>query len=158
MIFDIRYNCKDISCVQNTSIFEAVFPFISRNYIARKQNEGSVYQYVSIWPVINYQMLAIKQKQDWDAVKDHMEQFENSNKDYKMNSVEIDKEATFKTAVTNLYFYRELMMPFNTKLWQNYTINQKAKLTNIKGHITLVPIHWTQEENDFLGYHNRLLT
>ena len=33
-----------------------------------------------------------------------------------------------------------------------------AGLNNIKGFITLLPIHWTEGENSKMPYHNALLT
>ncbi len=51
-------------------------------------------------------------------------------------------------------------MPFDTEFWNEAQHNENAVagLSNIKGFITLLPIHWTQNENNKIPYHNALLT
>ena len=51
-------------------------------------------------------------------------------------------------------------MPFDARFWEapQHTASGIAGLNNIKGFITLLPIHWTEGENNKIPYHNALLT
>lgn len=50
-------------------------------------------------------------------------------------------------------------MPFSEKFW---TSNRAAlhgdNLKNIKGYFTMLPVHWTEEENNLIPYNMRLIT
>lgn len=140
---------------ENTAIFEDVFPFIPRNYLSSAYNRKDPI-YASIWPVLDYQALEDKLEQQWAEINPLITEMEK-DEESTSNIVQIDKEKVFKSVSTNLYFIRDLMMPFNKVFWQNYTINEVNKLQKIKGYITLVPIHWTKEENNAIPYHSRLI-
>jgi phospholipase D1/2 len=51
-------------------------------------------------------------------------------------------------------------MPFSADFWKEpqHTPEGVAGLSNIKGFITLLPIRWTETENNKIPYHNALLT
>lgn len=69
-----------------------------------------------------------------------------------------NQEEALKRMYNKEYFTEKLLMPFNKIFWQNYSINDANVLKNIRGHITLVPLHWTEDENNAITYHIRLVT
>ncbi|WP_079969253.1 phospholipase D-like domain-containing protein [Salmonella enterica] len=51
-------------------------------------------------------------------------------------------------------------MPFSANFWETYkekSKNKSDKLKEIKGYITLLPIHWTEDENNLVDYHVELI-
>ncbi|WP_305764239.1 hypothetical protein [Citrobacter sp. wls714] len=54
-----------------------------------------------------------------------------------------------------------LKMPFSTDFWLTYNkakFNNLNKLKEIKGYITLLPLHWTENENNLIPYHSDLFS
>jgi phospholipase D1/2 len=51
-------------------------------------------------------------------------------------------------------------MPFDAQFWKKpqHNANAVTGLSDVKGFITLLPIHWTRNENNKIPYHNALLT
>ena len=149
----------------NTAIYESVFPFIPRNYLQKVYDTGNVQNtYASIWPALDYDKLEeyknIKLKDEKSGKGKHnlyrtnKERHESST--YFLNDQGEDRD--IKKILEKDYFKEELLMPFNKIFWQNYNINEEQKLKDIKGYITLVPIHWTKGENNAIPFHIRLLT
>ncbi|ORF41033.1 hypothetical protein BGI12_00945 [Snodgrassella alvi] len=83
---------------------------------------------------------------------------EMANGDPKIKSEVRQKKSMLEDETIKYYFEKELKMPFNPVFWQNYDINQFTELQQIKGYITLLPIHWTEGENNAIPYHIRLVT
>jgi len=83
---------------------------------------------------------------------------EMANGDPKLKSEVRQKNGMLEDQTIKYYFEKELKMPFNPAFWQNYDINQFTELQQIKGYITLLPIHWTEGENNAIPYHIRLVT
>lgn len=50
-------------------------------------------------------------------------------------------------------------MPFSTGFWTSYhgELANSNKLKEIKGYITLLPLHWTENENNLIPYHADLI-
>ncbi|ECF1703873.1 hypothetical protein E1B77_23700, partial [Salmonella enterica subsp. enterica] len=51
-------------------------------------------------------------------------------------------------------------MPFSANFWEEYKRKMKGKsnsLNGIRGYITLLPIHWTEGENNLVDYHVELI-
>lgn len=53
-------------------------------------------------------------------------------------------------------------MPFSADFWHRYKNNdvfmdKKDNLNNIKGYITLLPIHWAEGENNLVDYHVEII-
>ncbi|EDH0696639.1 hypothetical protein GCS34_22830 [Salmonella enterica] len=44
-------------------------------------------------------------------------------------------------------------MPFSSDFWSKYNNDKLDVLNNIKGYITIFPIHWTEGENNLVDYH-----
>lgn len=127
---------------ENANIYESVFPFIPRNYIITKQETKNIIKindikFASIWPVLDSEKLS-------DYIKEQC-QCQNTNK-------------ITEGKYTKKYFKNELKMPFKRFFWEKYDINQLTELQKIKGHITLLPIHWTNGENNHVPYHIQLLS
>ncbi|MBI0030492.1 phospholipase [Gilliamella sp. B14384G15] len=149
----------------NTAIYESVFPFIPRNYLQKfYKAEEDLDTYASIWPALDYDKLEeyknIKLKEEKSGKGKHNlyrtnKERHESNK-YFLNDQAEDRD--IKKLLEKDYFNEELLMPFNEIFWQNYNINEEQKLKDIKGYITLVPIHWTKGENNAIPFHIRLLT
>ncbi|WP_294966735.1 hypothetical protein [uncultured Gilliamella sp.] len=141
----------------NTDIFESIFPFIPRNYFKTEYNKDLRTIFASIWPALDYDELEKNNDEKWQEIKASTEK--NKGQYPKYESVPIDDiEELAKDNMAYYYFKHELLMPFNTVFWQNYTINQPSELQKVKGCITLVPIHWTEGENNAIPYHIRLVT
>lgn len=138
----------------NTAIFEDVFPFIPRNYLPIKDDETISLVYASIWPVLDYSLLRKKVQMDWQEAKIKVA---NALKGARGLPIMGDEPTDIFIRNIHSRYFEQLAMPFNSLFWQNYSINQIDKLQKIKGHITLVPIHWTREENNALPYHGRLI-
>jgi phospholipase D1/2 len=51
-------------------------------------------------------------------------------------------------------------MPFSESFWKSAQHNPEgaAKLTDVKGFITTLPVDWTKDENNNMGYHMALVT
>ncbi|STE15329.1 phospholipase D-like domain-containing protein [Citrobacter sp. wls718] len=55
----------------------------------------------------------------------------------------------------------ELNMPFSIdfcKKYKNNRFNNQSKLSGIKGYITLLPLYWTEKENNLVPYHSDLIS
>ena len=48
-------------------------------------------------------------------------------------------------------------MPFSADFWSGYNNDKLDILSNIKGYITLFPIHWTEGENNLVDYHVEII-
>ena len=83
---------------------------------------------------------------------------EMANGDSRLEYEVREKEGMLEEQTIKYYSKTELKMPFNPVFWQNYDINQFTELQQIKGYITLLPIHWTEGENNAIPYHIRLVT
>ena len=146
----------------NTDIFESVFPFIPRNYLSQSHSDHTQVEkvFASIWPTLNYDKLKKFNNEEWEKLKLVNEEVNKYHAAY--GGIDIgplqDKKKVLKKISNNKYFREELLMPFNEIFWQNYAINKPSALKNIQGYITLVPIHWTEDENNAVAYHIRLLT
>lgn len=133
----------------NANIYESVFPFIVRNYLNDSDDE---FQFASIWPSLDYDKL------DEFINEKYNKTMEMANGDPKLKSEVRQKKRMLEDETIKYYFEKELKMPFNPVFWQNYDINQNTELQQIKGYITLLPIHWTEGENNAIPYHIRLVT
>lgn len=146
----------------NSEIFESVFPFIPRNYYKREESESKADEaiFASIWPVLDKEKLEKKIEEDWKSIKVQLDRLPTPkiNEKYLPANYKIFQKDGIKKGLLQDYFNKKLEMPFNTVFWQNYTINQPSELQKIKGYITLVPIHWTEGENNAIPYHIRLVT
>ena len=110
------------------------------------------FQFASIWPALNYKKLDKYIKEKFNKT------MEMANGDPKLKSEVRQKKSMLEDETIKYYSKKELKMPFNPVFWQNYDINQFTKLQQIKGYITLLPIHWTEGENNAIPYHIRLVT
>lgn len=144
----------------NTDIFESVFPFIPRNYLHRNFNQSDQKsKFASIWPTLDYEKLEERNSEKWQEVKARTEKYKGQYQLSQYERVNIDDmEDLANDSESYFYFKYELLMPFNAVFWQNYTINQPSELQKVKGYITLLPIHWTEGENNAIPYHIRLVT
>lgn len=145
----------------NTDIFESVFSFIPRNYLYIEDIEDAqIKKYSSIWPALDYDKLRQQNNKKWDESKSLDEEIDRYYGTFGSINYQpvLNQERILKKMYSKQYFTEELLMPFNEIFWQNYAINQPSALQNIQGHITLVPIHWTKDENNAIAYHIRLLT
>ena len=139
----------------NADIYESVFPFIVRNYLYTKNTNAKSVElndYASIWPALDYKKLENYVKEKYNKT------MEMANGDPKLKSEVRQKKRMLEDQTIKYYFEKELKMPFNPVFWQNYDINQFTELQQIKGYITLLPIHWTEGENNAIPYHIRLVT
>ena len=137
----------------NADIYESIFPFIPRNYLDNNTiDENNKVEFASIWPALDY-----KELDDYTKGK-YKETMEMAKGDPKLKSEVRQKKRMLEDQTIKYYFEKELKMPFNPVFWQNYGINQNTELQQIKGHITLLPIHWTEGENNAIPYHIRLVT
>ena len=134
----------------NADIYESVFPFIVRNYL--NDSDDDEFQFASIWPALNYKKLDKYIKEKYNKTK------EMAKGDSRLEYEVRQKEGMLEEQTIKYYSETELKMPFNSFFWQNYDINQFTELQKIKGHITLLPIHWTEGENNAIPYHIRLVT
>ena len=109
--------------LENTAIYEDVFDFIPRNY---------------------------------SSIIDKNEGYEDKLDESPAHlwPVYKAKSSSTKEAAEN--------MPFSVDFWRMYKTNlkfreelhrKKQSLENIKGYITLLPIHWTEGENNLIDYH-----
>ena len=136
----------------NADIYESVFPFIPRNYLYKKNKEVKVGSFASIWPDLDYEKL------DEFINEKYNKTMEMAKGDSRLEYEVREKEGMLEEQTIKYYSKTELKMPFNPVFWQNYDINQHTELQKIKGHITLLPIHWTEGENNAIPYHIRLVT
>ena len=136
----------------NADIYESIFPFIVRNYLYEKDKDVKVRSFASIWPALDYKKLENYVKEKYKKT------MEMANGDPKLKSEVRQKKRMLEDQKIKYYFEKELKMPFNPVFWQNYVINQFTELQQIKGNITLLPIHWTEGENNAIPYHIRLVT
>ena len=136
----------------NADIYESIFPFIVRNYLYEKDKVVKVRSFASIWPDLDYEKL------DEFINEKYNKTMQMANGDPKLKSEVRQKKRMLEDQTIKYYFEKELKMPFNPAFWQNYDINQFAELQQIKGYITLLPIHWTEGENNAIPYHIRLVT
>ena len=137
----------------NADIYESIFPFIPRNYLDNNTiDENNKVEFASIWPALDY-----KELDDYTKGK-YKKTMEMAKGDPKLKSEVRQKKRMLEDQTIKYYFEKELKMPFNPVFWQNYNINQFTELQQIKGHITLLPIHWTEGENNAIPYHIRLVT
>ena len=136
----------------NADIYESIFPFIVRNYLYKKNKEVKVRSFASIWLDLDYEKL------DEFINEKYNKTMEMANGDPKLKSEVRQKNGMLEDQTIKYYFEKELKMPFNPVFWQNYDINQFTELQQIKGYITLLPIHWTEGENNAIPYHIRLVT
>lgn len=136
----------------NADIYESVFPFIVRNYLHEKDKDVKVRSFASIWPALDYKKLDKYIKEKYNKT------IQMANGDPKLKSEVRQKKRMLEDQTIKYYFEKELKMPFNPVFWQNYDINQHTELQQIKGYITLLPIHWTEGENNAIPYHIRLVT
>ena len=137
----------------NADIYESVFPFIPRNYVDNNTtDENNKVEFASIWPALDY-----KELDDYTKEK-YKKTMEMAKGDSRLEYEVREKEGMLEEQTIKYYSKTELKMPFNPVFWQNYDINQHTELQKIKGHITLLPIHWTEGENNAIPYHIRLVT
>ena len=136
----------------NADIYESIFPFIVRNYLYEKDKDVKVRSFASIWPALDYKKLDNYVREKYNKTMDM------ANGDPKLKSEVRQKKGMLEEQTIKYYSKTELKMPFNPVFWQNYDINQHTELQKIKGHITLLPIHWTEGENNAIPYHIRLVT
>ena len=136
----------------NADIYESVFPFIPRNYLNDNDSDDNEFQFASIWPSLDYDKL------DEFINEKYKKTMEMTKGDSRLESEVRQKEGMLEEQTIKYYSKTELKMPFNSFFWQNYDINQFTELQQIKGHITLLPIHWTEGENNAIPYHIRLVT
>ena len=136
----------------NADIYESIFPFIVRNYLYEKDKDVKVRSFASIWPALDYKKLDNYVREKYNKT------MEMANGDPKLKSEVRQKKRMLEDQTIKYYFEKELKMPFNSIFWQNYDINQLTELQQIKGYITLLPIHWTEGENNAIPYHIRLVT
>ena len=136
----------------NADIYESVFPFIPRNYLYKKNKEVKVGSFASIWPDLDYEKL------DEFINEKYNKTMEMAKGDSRLEYEVRQKKGMLEEQTIKYYSETELKMPFNSFFWQNYDINQFTELQKIKGHITLLPIHWTEGENNAIPYHIRLVT
>ena len=136
----------------NADIYESVFPFIPRNYLNDNDSDDNEFQFASIWPSLDYDKL------DEFINEKYKKTMEMTKGDSRLESEVRQKEGMLEEQTIKYYSKTELKMPFNPVFWQNYDINQHTELQQIKGHITLLPIHWTEGENNAIPYHIRLVT
>ena len=139
----------------NADIYESIFPFIVRNYLYTKNTNiksAELNDFASIWPALDYKKL------DNYVSEKYNKTIEMANGDLKLKSEVRQKKRMLEDETIKYYFEKELKMPFNPAFWQNYDINQFTELQQIKGYITLLPIHWTEGENNAIPYHIRLVT
>lgn len=136
----------------NADIYESVFPFIPRNYLYKKNKEVKVGSFASIWPDLDYEKL------DEFINEKYNKTMEMAKGDSRLEYEVRQKKGMLEEQMVKYYSENELKMPFNSFFWQNYDINQFTELQKIKGHITLLPIHWTEGENNAIPYHIRLVT
>ena len=149
----------------NADIYESIFPFIPRNYLQKVYDTGNIENtYASIWPALDYDKLEeyknIKLKEEKSGKGKH-NLYRTNKERYESNKYFLKDQAEdrdIKKLLEKDYFNEELLMPFNEIFWQNYNINEEQKLKDIKGYITLAPIHWSEGENNAIPFHIRLLT
>ncbi|EKS1846161.1 hypothetical protein QBD22_003102 [Cronobacter muytjensii] len=49
-------------------------------------------------------------------------------------------------------------MPFSEIYWTgNKTVQYSNKLNSVKGYFTMLPVHWTEGENNLIPYNMRLI-
>ncbi|MCX8728680.1 hypothetical protein J3U66_12655 [Gilliamella sp. B2969] len=146
----------------NTDIFESVFPFIPRNYLSLEYVDDTKDEnvFASIWPALNYNKLRKFDNEKLEESKSLDEEIDKYNGIFGATNQEpiANQEEALKRMYNKEYFTEKLLMPFNKIFWQNYSINDANVLKNIRGHITLVPLHWTEDENNAITYHIRLVT
>lgn len=119
----------------NTKAYEAVFNFIPRNYPAGVNeidtggnNNTSEPNKTDITPSSVYSGASLWPV--WDGDKKHVSE-------------------------------AELNMPFSIDFWKKYKnnrFNNQSKLSEIKGYITLLPLYWTEKENNLVPYHSDLIS
>ncbi|ENB5758780.1 hypothetical protein PS031_00270 [Escherichia albertii] len=119
-------NWQDIRnlALRNTRYYEEVFNFIPRNYVNDDVEKNEMYD-------------------------DHKDELMAS-----ICPVFGDKNLIPAEAAKN--------MPFSADFWNKYKkdiefrnayLDKTEILKNIKGYITLLPIHWTEGENNLVDYH-----
>lgn len=136
----------------NADIYESIFPFIPRNYLNDNDSDDNEFQFASIWPSLDYDKL------DEFINEKYNKKMEMAKGDSRLEYEVRQKKGMLEEQMVKYYSENELKMPFNSFFWQNYDINQFTKLQQIKGYITLLPIHWTEGENNAIPYHIRLVT
>jgi|SRR5471030_181044 len=68
----------------------------------------------------------------------------------------LDKPALVANTVVTLLDKEN--MPFTESFWQkNNKAGSRVELKNIKGYFTVIPVHWTEGENNLLPYNMRLI-
>ncbi|END1364771.1 hypothetical protein ACK1FJ_004750, partial [Salmonella enterica] len=83
------------------------------------------------------------------------------NDQYEDNAEE-DPSSLWPVFKSNKFVPKEAakVMPFSANFWETYkekSKNKSDKLKEIKGYITLLPIHWTEDENNLVDYHVELI-
>lgn len=142
----------------NTKIFEDVFPFIPRNYLFTSDKKIARYKnFASIWPILDNQELKQMLNASWNDYEQLIKQQYIYNKQLINKPLSETYENAYKQGIANLHF-KKILMPFNQVFWDNYAIKAVSELNKIKGYITLLPIHWTQNENNAIPYHTRLIS
>ncbi|ELP9172202.1 phospholipase [Salmonella enterica] len=114
----------------NTNAYEAVFNFIPRNYSADTTVSSGKNDSISNLNKVNATRPGASLWPVWDGV---------------------DNDNDIKDAASK--------MPFSTGFWTSYhgELANSNKLKEIKGYITLLPLHWTENENNLIPYHADLI-
>ncbi|HAE8197595.1 TPA_asm: hypothetical protein GNB21_004482 [Salmonella enterica subsp. indica serovar 41:b:1,7] len=111
--------------------------------------------------------LAINNARIYESVFDFIPK-NYSNKTYKKEAYEDDADGDpaslwpVLNIITHDIKNASEYMPFSADFWNKYTkdllfrepyMDKTEILKNIKGYITLLPIHWTEGENNLVDYH-----
>src|SRR5476649_1012652 len=67
----------------------------------------------------------------------------------------LDKPALVANTVVTLLDKEN--MPFTESFWKNNKAGSRVELKNIKEYFTVIPVHWTEGENNLLPYNMRLI-
>ncbi|QLY71043.1 phospholipase [Citrobacter freundii] len=113
--------------LENTRYYENVFDFIPRNYLNKINKDNTYEDNASGKPAFL-----------WPVYK--------------------SKNPTVIESIKNMPFSVDFWRAYKTNLNFRKTIYDKDnQLKNIKGYITLLPIHWTEGENNLIDYHTALI-
>lgn len=113
--------------LKNTAIYEDIFDFIPRNY-----SNG----------MINYEI--------YDDESDGTPAL--------LWPVYINKSREVKEAAKYMPFSVDFLRMYKTDFkYRELLYRKKQKLNEVKGYITLLPIHWTEGENNLIDYHTALI-
>jgi phospholipase D1/2 len=143
---------------QNTDLYEAAFDWIPRSL---DPNDNSRKRPSSLWPRWD-KKIEMDSAEKRKAIENEIALLQKEKMQAPDKKIaELSKSiAQKKSQINQLPKALSRPMPFEPDFWKTPQHNPAAAadLKNVKGFITLLPIRWTEGENNRIPYHSMLVT